>query len=101
MTRLEAFRSPLVSQKNTIEFLDMSATDFAVDGSVKFTTDSGEKATIADFSSEKKYVSLEQGYVWTMDYTFYEGDIGFRADGVSYGGNNEEGESGSVTIDLS
>ena len=85
-----------------VEFFDMSASDFCCwDGEVEFTTDSGEKTTIADFSSGQKYVTLAQGHVWTMDYTFYEDDIGFIVDGVSYGGSNEEGDSGSITIDLS
>lgn len=85
-----------------IEFFDMSASDFCCwDGEVEFTTDSGEKTTVADFSSGQKYVTLAQGHVWTMDYTFYEDDIGFIVNGVSYGGNNEEGDSGSITIDLS
>lgn len=85
-----------------VEFFDMSSFDFCCwDGEVEFTTDSGEKTSIADFSSGSKYVTLEQGYVWTMDYTFYEEDIGFIVDGVNYGGDNEEGDSGSIIIDLS
>jgi hypothetical protein len=36
-----------------------------------------------------------------MRYTYYESDIGFIADGEEYGGNNQMGDSGTITIDLS
>ena len=35
-----------------------------------------------------------------VHYAFYESDIGFIVDGKEYGGNNENGDSGSITIDL-
>ena len=84
-----------------VEFFDLSAFSFCCwDGRVEFSTEEHEAVVIYDFSSEKKYVTLEEGYVWTMKYTFYEDDIGFIIDGVEHGGNNDEGDSGSITIDL-
>lgn len=85
-----------------VEFFDLSAFDFCCwDGEVEFTATSQEGVTLSSFSSEKKYVTLEEGHVWTMTYTFYEDDIGFVLDGKEYGGNNEPGDTGSVTLDLS
>ena len=85
-----------------VEFYDMSAFDFCCwDGEVEFTNPAGDRAYLSSFSSSQKYVILEQGHVWTMDYAFYEYDIGFIVNGENYGGNNDDGESGSITIDLS
>ena len=85
-----------------VEFYDMSAFDFCCwDGEVEFTNPEGDRAYLSSFSSSQKYVILEQGHVWTMDYAFYEYDIGFIVNGENYGGNNDEGESGSITIDIS
>lgn len=84
-----------------VEFFDLSAFDFCCwDGDVEFTTEAGDGASASSFSSEKKYVTLEEGHLWTMRYTFFEPDIGFIFNGVEYGGNNAEGDSGSITIDL-
>ena len=90
------------SEENHVEFFDLSAFGFCCwDGDVEFTTDAREGVTLSSFSSDRKYVTLEEGHVWTMTYTFYENDIGFIADGQTYGGNNQEGDSGTITIDLS
>ncbi len=90
------------SEENHVEFFDLSAFHFCCwDGDVEFTADGLESVSISSFPSEKKYVTLEEGHVWTMTYTFYEGDIGFIVDGEEYGGNNRMGDSGSITIDLS
>jgi len=89
------------SEENHVEFYDLSAFSFCCwDGDVEFTADGMEGVSISSFSSEKKYVTLEEGHVWTMTYTFYESDIGFIVNGESYGGNNRQGDSGSITIDL-
>lgn len=90
------------SEENHVEFFDLSAFDFCCwDGDVEFKADGLEGVSISSFSSEKKYVTLEEGHVWTMRYTYYESDIGFIADGEEYGGNNQMGDSGTITIDLS
>ena len=89
------------SEENHVEFYDLSAFSFCCwDGDIEFTADGMEGVSLSSFSSEKKYVTLEEGHVWTMHYTFYESDIGFIIDGERYGGNNQQGDSGSITIDL-
>ena len=84
-----------------VEFFDRSAFDFCCwDGEVEFISETGGQSTLESFSSAAKFVVLEEGHVWTMHYAFYESDIGFIVDGKEYGGNNENGDSGSITIDL-
>ena len=84
-----------------VEFFDRSAFDFCCwDGEVEFISETGGQSTLDGFSSAAKFVVLEEGHVWTMHYAFYESDIGFIVDGKEYGGNNQDGDSGSITIDL-
>tara|TARA_B110000444_G_scaffold41423_1_gene37391 strand:+ start:14884 stop:15582 length:699 start_codon:yes stop_codon:yes gene_type:complete len=84
-----------------IKFVDQSNENFGSwEGSVEFTDSNGETYSMQDFSSEMKYITLEESQIWTMKYTFYEDDIGFIYNGKSYGLNNEYGDSGEITIDL-
>ena len=87
-----------------IKFVDQSNENFdSWGGEVEFfeVGNEGESYSFEDFSSDMKYVTLEDAKVWKMRYTFYESDIGFIYNGESYGMNNEYGESGEITIDLS
>ena len=87
-----------------IKFVDQSNENFGGwGGEVEFFEVGNEEDTYSfeDFSSEMKYVTLEDSKVWKMRYTFYEEDIGFIYDGKSYGMNNDYGDSGEITIDLS
>ena len=47
-----------------------------------------------------RYVTLDDSLEWTMTYTFYEDDIGFTIAGERYGGNNFEGQTGTIEVDL-
>jgi hypothetical protein len=58
----------------------------------------GDVEVIEYFSSEIKYVTLDNSYSWTINYTFYEHDIGFIFDGITYGLNNQYGDSGTIRI---
>ena len=79
----------------------MSSDDFDEwEGTVEFTGSDGTTENIEQFSSEKKYVLLDNSISWTLEYTFYEDDIGFIIDDVVYGGNNQYGDSGTVDVVL-
>ena len=86
-----------------IKFVDQSNENFGSwSGEVEFFVEGNEEDSYSfgDFSSDMKYVTLEDSKVWIMKYTFYEEDIGFIYDGETYGMNNNYGESGEIRIDL-
>ena len=84
-----------------VEFFDQSNSNFnSWDGRVEFTDSEGNTDVLEDFSSDKKYVTLDDSLSWTMTYTFYEGDIGFIVGDTVYGGDNHYGTVNSGTIDL-
>lgn len=86
-----------------IKFVDQSNENFgAWGGEVEFFVEGNEEDSYSfeDFSSDMKYVTLQDSKVWIMKYTFYEGDIGFIYDGRTYGMNNDYGDSGEIRIDL-
>ena len=68
------------------------------DGVVEFRSSGGVVFSLESFDSEFKYVTLDKSQSWTMDYTFYESDIGFMYNGRFYGLNNDYGDSGSIDI---
>ena len=82
-----------------IKFIDMSADNFnSWGGEIVFDNGVDEVEVIEYFSSDIKYVTLDDSYSWTISYTFYEDDIGFILDGVTYGLNNQYGDSGTIQI---
>ena len=82
-----------------IKFIDMSADNFnSWGGEIVFDNGIDEVESIEYFSSDIKYVTLDDSYSWTISYTFYEDDIGFILDGVTYGLNNQYGDSGTIQI---
>ena len=82
-----------------IEFIDRSNDNFnSWDGVVEFRSSDGVQFSLESFDSEFKYVTLDKSQKWTMHYTFYESDIGFRYDGRTYGLDNDYGDSGSIDI---
>ena len=84
-----------------IEFFDLSSNDFGEwEGTVEFTGSDGTTEKMEQFSSEKKYVLLDNSISWTLEYTFYEDDIGFIIDDVVYGGENQYGDSGTLDVAL-
>ncbi|MEC8249360.1 MAG: hypothetical protein VX043_02435, partial [Candidatus Thermoplasmatota archaeon] len=84
-----------------IEFFDLSSNYFDEwEGIIEFTGSDGTTEKIEQFSSEKRYVLLDNSISWILEYTFYEDDIGFIIDGVVYGGENQYGESGTVDVTL-
>lgn len=84
-----------------VEFFDLSADKFSSwDGIVEFTDSNGNTEKIEFFSNNMRYVTLDDSLEWTMTYTFYEDDIGFIIAGERYGGNNFEGQTGTIEVDL-
>jgi hypothetical protein len=84
-----------------VEFFDHSNDNFGSwDGKVEFTDSNGNTEVLEGFSSNKKYVTLDESLDWTMKYTFYEGDIGFIVGDTIYGGDNRNGDSGTIELDL-
>jgi hypothetical protein len=84
-----------------VEFFDHSNDNFGSwDGRVEFTDSKGNTEVLEYFSSNKKYVTLDDSLDWTMKYTFYEGDIGFIVGDSVYGGDNRNGDSGTIELDL-
>ena len=84
-----------------VEFFDLSADSFSSwDGVVEFTDSNGNTERIESFSSSMTYVTLDESLDWTMTYTFYEDDIGFTIGGEMYGGNNYNGQTGTIELDL-
>ena len=84
-----------------IEFFDLSADRFSSwDGVVEFTDSNGNTENIEFFSNSMRYVTLDDSLDWTMTYTFYEEDIGFIIAGETYGGNNFDGQTGTIDVDL-
>ena len=84
-----------------VEFIDHSNDNFGSwDGKVEFTDSNGNTEVLESFSSNKKYVTLDESLDWTMKYTFYEGDIGFIVGDTIYGGDNRNGDSGTIELDL-
>ena len=84
-----------------IEFFDMSNNAFSSwNGEVEFVDSDGNKEVLKSFSSDKKYVILDESLSWKMTYTFYEYDIGFIIGDTVYGGDNSYGDSGTIDLDL-
>ncbi|MGB2479073.1 MAG: hypothetical protein ACPID5_05000, partial [Candidatus Poseidoniaceae archaeon] len=84
-----------------VEFFDLSADRFSSwDGIVEFTDSNGNSERIEFFSNSMRYVTLDDSLDWTMTYTFYEDDIGFIIAGKAYGGNNYEGQTGTIEVNL-
>ena len=84
-----------------VEFFDLSSDSFnSWDGKVEFTDSNGDTDVFESFSSDKKYVILDESLTWTLKYTFYEQDIGFIIGDTTYGGANQYGESGTIDVQL-
>ena len=84
-----------------VEFFDLSNDNFVSwDGKVEFTDSNGNTEVLEYFSGDKKYVTLDESLDWTLKYTFYEDDIGFIVGDSVYGGDNRNGESGTIELDL-
>ena len=89
--------SSCASEEWQIEFIDLSSDNYnSWDGQIAFDNGVGDVEVIEYFSSEIKYVTLDNSYSWTINYTFYEHDIGFIFDGITYGLNNQYGDSGTI-----
>jgi len=84
-----------------VEFFDLSNDNFASwEGEVEFTDSDGNTKVLNHFSSDKKYVTLDESLDWSLKYTYYEDDIGFIVGGTVYGGDNQYRESGTIELDL-
>lgn len=84
-----------------VEFFDLSRGSFSSwDGKVEFTDSNGDTEVLESFSSDKKFVILDESLTWTLKYTFYEQDIGFIIGDTTYGGSNQHGESGTIDVQL-
>ncbi len=84
-----------------VEFFDLSNNNFnSWGGIVEFTDSDGNTEVLESFSSNKKYVTLDDSLTWSLKYTFFEGDIGFIVGDTVYGGDNRDGESGTIELDL-
>jgi len=84
-----------------VAFFDLSSDSFSSwDGKVEFTDSNGDTEVMESFSSDKKYVILDESLTWTLTYTFYEQDIGFTIGNTTYGGSNQYGDSGTIDVPL-
>ena len=81
-----------------IKFFDGTNSDYSTwGGTVRFTDADGVVTTIEDFSSAYTYLTLTGSESWLIEYMFTEEDVGFEIDGVIYGGDNGEEDSGFNT----
>ena len=81
-----------------IKFFDGTNSDYSTwGGTVRFTDADGVVTTIEDFGSAYTYLTLTGSESWLIEYMFTEEDVGFEIDGVIYGGDNGEEDSGFNT----
>ena len=84
-----------------VAFFDLSADTFSEwGGEVTFYASDGSTDTIREFSAEKQFVLLDPTLNWSMEYTFFEEDVGFMNGETMYGGDNEYGDTGRIDIAL-
>ena len=75
-----------------VAFFDLSNDAFSEwGGEVTFYGSDGSTDTIREFSAEKQFVLLDPSLEWSMEYTFFEGDVGFMNGETMYGGDNAYG----------